>query len=296
MSDASTASCDGPRPDTQKRKTNWPAEIRGLLYWIIGVLAVWSFVAKPFYIPTESMMPGLLVGDRLIVSKYAYGWSYSSLSPHVLPFMKGRLFGAMPKRGDIAIVTPSEGPHRGEDLIKRVIGLPGDTIALVEGRLWLNGRPVTTRDLGSRLVPVDGNFPCDANDPNPERAFPSYRGALVRAPDGKTYCRLHVIRETLPNGRAYDTLDFGQSGEDDFPLYIVPAGHVFVMGDNRDNSADSRVPIELGGLGGAVPWENLGGRAEFITFSLGGNASWNPLSWLAAFRSGRSGTSLRPKG
>jgi signal peptidase I len=282
-------------PSTPKPKTGWRAEIRSWLILVLLVIGLHSLVAKPFYIPSESMMPNLLVGDRLIVSKYPYGWSYISPSFHILPFIRGRLLSRMPERGDIVIVTPPTGSHTSEDLIKRVIGLPGDTIQLVGGRLWLNGKPVEARDMGVRLMPVDGNFHCDATDPDPERAFPAFAQARVTSADGKPYCRLHIVRETLPNGRSYDTIDFGRSGEDDYPSTKVPPGHVFLMGDNRDDSADSRVPAELGGLGGAVPVENIGGRAEFVTFSLNGNATWNPLTWLRDFRSGRAGASLRPK-
>jgi signal peptidase I len=280
---------------TPKPKIRWLAEIRAWLVLILFVLGLHSLIAKPFYIPSESMMPNLLVGDRLIVSKYPYGWSYVSPSFHVLPFIRGRLLGRMPERGDIVIVTPPTGTHSSEDLIKRVIGLPRDTIRLVGGRLWLNGKPVAARDLGIRLMPVDGNFHCDATDPDSERAFPGFANARVVGGDGKLYCRLHVVRETLPNGRSYETLDFGRSSEDDYGPYTVPADHVFLMGDNRDDSADSRVPAELGGLGGAVPFENIGCRAEFVTFSLNGNATWNPLTWFSAFRGDRAGATLRPK-
>jgi signal peptidase I len=108
------------------------------------------------------------------------------------------------------------------------------------------------------------------------------------------YCRVPVVRETLPNGHSYETVELGRSSEDSFGPVTVPAGHVWLMGDNRDDSADSRVPEWQGGLGGPVPWENIGGRAEFITFSLDGSSKWwNPLSWVEAFRSGRAGTSLR---
>lgn len=278
-----------------KRRIRWLSEIRSWLGVALFVVGLHSLVAKPFYIPSESMMPTLQVGDRLVVSKYPYGWSYVSPSFHVLPFLRGRLFGRLPERGDIVIVVPPGAGRRGEDLIKRVIGLPGDTVQMVDGRLWLNGRPVRARDMGHRLMPVDGNFHCDAEDPDPERAFPGFLGARVTGTDGKPYCDVHVIRETLPNGRSYDTLDFGHSPEDDFPAYRVPAGHLFLMGDNRDDSADSRVPVALNGLGGAVPVENIGGRAEFITFSLNGNEGWNPLSWFSAFRGGRAGTMLRPE-
>ncbi|WP_174274053.1 signal peptidase I [Sphingomonas bacterium] len=283
-----------PATPTRSRRSRWIAELRGLLTTILLVFGVHSLIAKPFYIPSESMMPELLVGDRLVVSKYPYGWSYVSPSFHLLPFLHGRLLGRMPERGDIVIVTPPDAGRRGEDLIKRVIGLPGDTIRLIGGRLWLNGRPVPTRDMGVRLMPIDGNFHCDANDPDAGRAFSGFAGARMTGADGRAYCRLHILRETLPEGRAYDTLDFGWSGEDDTPAYTVPADHVFVLGDNRDNSADSRVPVALNGLGGAVPLETIGGRAEFVTFSLNGDATRNPLTWISAFRSGRAGTSLRP--
>lgn len=277
------------------RPIRWFAELRDLAGLALLVLAFQSLVAKPFYIPSESMMPTLQVGDRLVVSRWPYGWSFTAAPFHLLPAMHGRLFGRLPERGDIVIVTPPDEGRHHEDLIKRVIGLPGDTVRMVGGHLWLNGLPVTTRDAGDRLLPIDGNFHCDAHDPDPERAFPGFAFARVTGSDGRPYCRLHIVRETLPNGASYDTIDFGQSPYDNEPAIIVPAGHVFLMGDNRDMSADSRVPAEYNGLGGAVPIENIGGRAEIVTFALDGSATWNPLTWFTMFRASRAGTSLRPQ-
>ena len=258
-------------------------EIKGLLWVLLAVLLFHSFIAKPFYIPSESMMPTLLKGDRLVVSKYPYGWSWVSASFHVFPHWNGRLLGRMPARGDIVIVTP---PGQSDDYIKRVIGLPGDTVEVRGGRLILNGKAVRAERRAPAMVPVDANVPCGIQ----------FSGFQVIAKDGTPYCRLPIVRETLPNGVSYDTIDLGASPGDNYGPVTVPADHLFLMGDNRDRSADSR--FDLGppenGLGGPVPWENIGGRAEFITFSLDGSSELlNPLSWFEALRTGRAGTSLR---
>ena len=262
--------------------TNWWAELRAIFWLVLAVLAFHSLIAKPFYIPSESMMPGLLKGDRLVVSKYPYGWSWVSPSFHIFPQWSGRLFGSLPEAGDVVIVTPRGGSS---DYIKRVIGLPGDTVAMVGGQLVINGKGVPRVRQPDAMVPVDANLDCF--------------GQQVTGDDGKPYCKLPIYRETLPNGRSYDTIDMGYFREaDDYAPVRVPDGHVFLMGDNRDHSADSRFPLgaPANGLGGPVPWENIGGRAEFITFSLDGSSQyWNPISWFTALRGGRSGTSLHPE-
>jgi signal peptidase I len=282
------ASADQARvPAPEKKDTKGSVvwrEIKGLLWVLLAVLLFHSFIAKPFYIPSESMMPTLLKGDRLVVSKYPYGWSWVSPSFHIFPHWQGRLLGKMPERGDIVIVTP---PGQSDDYIKRVIGLPGDTIEVRNGRLVLNGKPVKAEKRPPAMVPVDANVPCGIE----------FSGFQVIEADGRAYCRLPIVRETLPNGVTYDTIDLeNESSGNRFAPVRVPAGHVFLMGDNRDRSADSR--FNLGppenGLGGPVPWENLGGRAEFITFSLDGTSEvFNPVSWFRALRGGRAGASLR---
>jgi len=277
-------------------------EVKGLGLVILAVLGFHSFIAKPFYIPSESMMPIMLKGDRLVVTKYPYGWSF--VSPTIpnpaaifrslvlgqpepwgitLPFMEGRLFGSVPARGDVVIVTP---PGQNEDYIKRVIGLPGDTLAVQDGRLILNGRPVRAEVRPPAMVSVDANAPCGLE----------FSGNQVATDEGQAYCRLPIVRETLPNGVTYDTIELGRSPGDDFGPVRVPADHLFLMGDNRDRSADSRFALGSpdNGLGGPVPVENIGGRAEFITFSLDGTTQLtNPASWFSAFRGGRAGNSLR---
>jgi signal peptidase I len=269
-------------PKTQG--TDWWGEIKAIFWLVLAVLAFHSFVAKPFYIPSESMMPVLLKGDRLVVSKYPYGWSWVSPSFHVFPQTPGRLFGSLPERGDVVIVTP---PGKSADYIKRVIGLPGDEIELIDGELMLNGVPVKREQQPASMLPIDDNLPCFPDEYGDHRAT---------GPDGRTYCRIPVFRETLPNGRSYDTIDMGYNADvDDFPKTKIPDKHVFLMGDNRDKSADSRVALSRQGLGGAVPYENIGGRAEFITFSLDGTSQYfNPISWFTALRGGRAGGSLHP--
>ncbi len=267
------------KPD--KEKTDWIGEIKSIALLLLAVLAFHSLVAKPFYIPSVSMMPGLLVGDRLIVSKYAYGWSWVSPTFHIIPRVSGRLFGAMPERGDVVILTPRD---QSSDYIKRVIGLPGDTIELRGGQVFLNGIAVRQDVQPDLQVPVDANSPCGANE------FPGARGTDA---NGNAVCNLPILRETLPNGVSYDIIDLGPQYTDDMAPFTIPEDEVFLLGDNRDLSADSRVASPLG-LGGSIPWENIGGRAEFITFSLDGTTSINPLTWISSFRSGRAGTSLRP--
>ncbi|HLO21929.1 MAG TPA: signal peptidase I [Methyloceanibacter sp.] len=285
--EATTSESQAAAPDEKKDEKGsalW-REVKGLVWVLLAVLAFHSLVAKPFYIPSESMMPGLLTGDRLVVTKYPYGWSWVSPSFHVIGPMKGRVFGRMPERGDIVIVTP---PGTRTDYIKRVIGLPGDTLRMVDGQLFINGVAVKRQALPPDMVPIDANSPC-GSDHDP--ALYDFR---VTGAGGKMFCRVPVVRETLPNGRSYETVELGRSNEDNFGPVIVPADHVWLMGDNRDDSADSRVPEWQGGLGGPVPWENIGGRAEFITFSLDGTSKWfNPISWIEALRSGRAGRSLR---
>lgn len=274
--------------DKADRGTNWWAELRAILWLVIAVLAFHSLVAKPFYIPSESMMPTLLVGDRLVVSKYPYGYSYVTPTFHALPFMPGRLFGRVPDRGDIVIVSH---PLSHTDYIKRVIGLPGDLIEMHGGIVYLDGRAVERKRMGIRALKVEPNLRCDPDH---------YPGALGRDAAGHAVCRVEIVRETLPNGVSYDTIDIGMTSADNFAPIRIPPGHVFLMGDNRDNSADSRAPLtddagKPAGLGGPVRVENIGGRAEFITFSLDGSAGWNPLSWAGSFRPGRAGDSLRPQ-
>nr|WP_237437396.1 signal peptidase I [Alteraurantiacibacter aestuarii] len=261
------------------------AEIRGLLLMLLGVLAFHTFIAKPFYIPSSSMMPNLLVGDRLIVSKYPYGWSWVSASFHIFPRDDWRIAPSTPEYGDIVIVVP---PGSSEDYIKRVIGLPGDTIAMVDGQIILNGEPVPQDMEPPVRLPAEHQNMCDGIPCM--RDFEEYR---VRLEDGSVVFEPPTYRETLPNGATYLIIDHREGIYDNFEELVVPDGHVFLMGDNRDHSADSRVYVG-GGLAGPVPIADVGGRAEFISFSLDGRASLNPLTWFTSLRPDRAWSSLRP--
>lgn len=281
----------------QRQPTNWLQELRGLALMLLGVLAFHSFIAKPFYIPSISMMPGLLVGDRLVVSKYPYGWNWSSLSFHMLPRSDWRVLGSTPQYGDIVIVVPG---NRKADLIKRVVALPGDRIAVVNGRMRLNGRFIPREVEPSVQVPADDMLTCEGQEQG--HCYDGFEAFRARLPSGRDVYEMPTYRETLPNGASYQVIDYRSQDLDNYAEVRVPEGHVFLMGDDRDRSADSRAPFTTdlmgrgdGGLGGPVPLSDIGGRAEFITFSLDGTQSWNPLSWWTSMREGRAFTSLRPR-
>jgi len=247
-----------------------------LLAWIIR-----SLIVAPFSIPSGSMIPTLYIGDYLFVAKWPYGYSRYSF-PFQFPPIEGRVLGSLPSRGDVAVFRH---PNGSADLIKRVIALPGDRVEVRNGALILNGKPVK-RDRPRRYsLPMSPNTPCKTAPPAPPQ--------VAQVAD-RSYCVFMSYRETLPGGPSYSVLDQVDGGiADDFGPETVPAGHVFLMGDNRDDSLDSRFPVSAGGIG-MVPVENLIGRAMMTFWSTDGSASYiNPISWISALRPDRIGNGYK---
>ncbi len=252
--------------------------LRFLLILAVAAWAIRSFIAAPFNIPTGSMIPTLYIGDYLVVAKWPYGYSRFSF-PFNFPSFDGRILTKLPKRGDVAVFRP---PGSDIDFIKRVIGLPGDTIEVRGGMLILNGRPLPRQSARPFAMPISPNSPCKVVPP----ASP-----MVTTPgDGQSYCLYPAYRETLPGGPSYTVLDQVENPRaDDFPATRVPAGHIFLMGDNRDDSLDSRFTTAEGGIG-LIPVENLVGRALVTYWSTDGSASYvKPWTWFTALRGSRIG-------
>ena len=241
-----------------------PLFTRALFRWLLEpvltmalVVFATTAIAQPFYIPSGSMEPTLQIGDALLGSKFAYGYSRYSLPFGFGPTSQTRLLGKLPKRGDVVIFKLPRDPH--ETLIKRVIGLPGDHIQMVHGRLMINGQMVKLEPSGTgKVEQADGHL--DDVD---------------------------RFVETLPGGVKHLVFKVRWNGPlDDTPVFVVPAGHIFAMGDNRDNSSDSRVAPEDGGVG-FVPEENLVARADLMLGSydyLNARAVW---TWLGQIRLSR---------
>ena len=256
-----------------------------LLKLAIIVFILRSFIFAPFSIPSESMLPRLLIGDYLFVSKWNYGFSRWSL-PFGVPLIPGRILPHTPERGDVVVFrSPDPAPgdtdpeHADHDVIKRVIGLPGDTVQMRGGQLWLNGKAIPKQRVADFVLPLTPNFGTDKCD-TPFQDVDA---------DGAPICRYPQFRETLPSGKSYDVLDQRMIPQaDDTDVYTVPAGDVFLMGDNRDDSADSRFAFPDGM--GYIPMERLEGKAVVGFFSTDGTASWiKPWTWFSAARWSRIG-------
>ena len=251
----------------------------------ILALAAWilrSLIVAPFSIPSGSMLPTMMIGDYLFVSKWPYGYSRASF-PFGFPSFDGRIFGSNPERGDIVVFL---GPEDA-DVVKRVIGLPGDIVAVEGGQVILNGKPIPRRRIEDVAITISPNSPC--------RVVPPAVAMVRPMSDGRNGCTYPAYRETLPDGRGYTVLDQVDTGfGDKFAPMTVPSGHLFLMGDNRDDSLDSRYPVEAGGMG-LVPVDRIVGRAERAFWSTDGSASWlNPISWFTALRTDRIGTDYHP--
>ena len=242
----------------RRKQSVWVENIKTIVYAGLIAVAVRTIAFEPFNIPSGSMIPTLLVGDYLFVSKYSYGYSRFSL-PWAPPLFAGRIFGRLPHRGDVAVFKYPR--DTSTDYIKRIVGLPGDRIQVRQGQLYINGQLCPRQDEGTYLE----------DDSGIRMAVKEYQETLP-SEDGKPGVKHDILKQTdgteaskLP---AFDpTREFDPNNTQ---VYTVPPDHVFAMGDNRDNSADSRF---MNGVG-FVPVENLVGRAEILFFSIDARYPW----------------------
>lgn len=240
-----------PKSNTAARKEESGSTIRTIIYAVLIAIVIRSFAFEPFNIPSGSMMPGLQVGDFLFVSKFSYGYSSRSTMLGMLP-IKGRLFGKIPQRGDVAVFKRPQ--DTSVDYIKRLIGFPGDKIEVKSGILFINGVEMPRLRIGPVMLQDQNGMPL-----RPATEW----------------------RETLPNGKSYVVLEeYDNAPLDNVGPFLVPDGHYFFIGDNRDNSQDSRSNAL-----GYVPADNLVGRAELTFFSLQADAAfWQFWKWPWSIR------------
>lgn len=244
---------------------------------LLAVLIFRSFIFAPFSIPSESMLPRLMNGDILLAAKWPYGYSKHSL-PFGMPLLPSRILENEPERGDIVIFKH---PIDEVDYIKRVIGLPGDNIAIEDGVVILNGEPLPLQALPDLTVNLSPNTGC------------GWGGRETLVPPSEVTCRYTQYREEFPGGRSFEIIDFGETPADSFGPTTIPQGHMFLMGDNRDNSRDSRFAARSGDAVGIVSQDLLVGEATIILWSSQGSAVWyNPASWFTTVRWDRIGTVL----
>jgi signal peptidase I len=240
--------------------------VKTIVYAVAIAVVFRTLFFQPFWIPSGSMKDTLLIGDFLFVNKFAYGYSRHSCPFSACP-ISGRLFASDPERGDVVVFRH---PVNGSDFIKRLIGMPGDTVQMRGGVLWLNGQevPQTPDGLHSEVFEPQGPM---GHQPRCENA-PVGQGGL---------CTKSRFIETLPGGRQHAVLNIDDGGfGDETPVFTVPDGHYFFIGDNRDNSQDSRYGRAVGGVG-FVPAENLIGRADRIMFSSAGTSLFFVWTWRA---------------
>ena len=238
--------------------------IKTIVYALLIAGVVRTLFFQPFWIPSGSMKDTLLIGDFLFVNKMAYGYAQVSCPFSMCPF-DGRIWGGEPERGDIVVFRH---PTNGQDFIKRVVGLPGDTVQMRSGQMFINGSPVpqvADGEFVETYAPQGsiGRLPVCANNP-------------TRGGD----CIKEKFKATLPNGVQHSVLNAGPGSTDNTGVFTVPEGEYFFVGDNRDNSTDSRVPSTFGGVG-FVPYDNLIGRADRVMFSSAGRSLFFFWTWRA---------------